>query len=127
MYKIIPLTAGSLSLVLAAMYLCLACAQIPLGLDAALTVAAFISFSSMIPSAPAGVGVLQYACKLALEIYGISASRALAFSLLYQVTHLVPLSLLGAFFLVREGLDLRRLAASSTPEEVLSAEQQLDG
>jgi uncharacterized protein (TIRG00374 family) len=44
----------------------------------------FISAGSALPSAPAGIGIHQLACVMALQIYGVSASDAFALSLVLQ-------------------------------------------
>jgi len=44
----------------------------------------FISAGSALPSAPAGIGVHQLACVMALAIYGISPSNAFALSVILQ-------------------------------------------
>jgi uncharacterized protein (TIRG00374 family) len=44
----------------------------------------FISAGSALPSAPAGIGIHQLACVMALQIYGVSPSDAFALSLVLQ-------------------------------------------
>jgi hypothetical protein len=44
----------------------------------------FIAVGSALPSAPAGIGIHQLACVMALQIYGVSPSDAFALSLVLQ-------------------------------------------
>ena len=44
----------------------------------------FISAGAALPSAPAGIGIHQLACIMALEFYGISPSNAFALSVVFQ-------------------------------------------
>jgi uncharacterized protein (TIRG00374 family) len=44
----------------------------------------FISAGSALPAAPAGIGIHQLACVMALQIFGVSASDAFALSLVLQ-------------------------------------------
>ena len=53
----------------------------------------FISAGSALPSAPAGIGIHQLACVMALKIYGISASNAFAFSVILQTGSFVAILL----------------------------------
>lgn len=66
---------------------------------------ATVSIGAALPSAPAGIGVHQLTCILALGIFGIPAADAFGFSLMFQVATFVAilLSLLFGFgFRMRE-------------------------
>lgn len=67
-------------------------------LIAAVLVLVLSMLGSMIPSAPANVGTRQYACILALAIYGAPKSEALAFSALQHATDFFPITILGLFY-----------------------------
>lgn len=51
---------------------------------AAISVWVFIAIGSALPSAPAAIGVHQFACVMALNLYGISPTDAFAFSVVLQ-------------------------------------------
>ncbi len=55
----------------------------------------------MVPSSPGFIGVLEGSCVVALSLVGIDASRALAFGILYHLTQIVPLVLIGGFYGLR--------------------------
>ncbi|HEX6790825.1 MAG TPA: lysylphosphatidylglycerol synthase transmembrane domain-containing protein [Candidatus Krumholzibacteria bacterium] len=77
---------------------------------ASLFVIALISLGSMIPSAPAFLGTLQYACVVALGIYGIDRANALAFSAVYHATQFLPITLTGLYYAWKSHLHWRELS-----------------
>ena len=52
---------------------------------AAITLAVFIEAGSSLPSAPGYIGIFQIACVLALKIYSVDESSAVAFSVVFQL------------------------------------------
>lgn len=83
-----------------------------LGLDvpflgAGITVTTVVALAVSVPSAPAFVGQFEWGCKVALEqIHGVAGSAAVSYSLLMHAAQFVTQILIGAVFLVREGLSL---------------------
>jgi uncharacterized protein (TIRG00374 family) len=69
-----------------------------------------ISLGSMIPSAPAFLGTLQYACVIGLGVYGIDRSHALAFSAVYHATQFLPITAAGLYYAWRSHLHWRELS-----------------
>ncbi len=66
---------------------------------AILAVIVLVSMGSMIPSAPAFIGTTQYACIVALGLFGVGKSEAFAYSILYHATQFFPVTILGFYFL----------------------------
>ena len=85
----------------------------PLPLTAAFTTETFLAASSTLPSAPAFVGVFQIASVLALALYGIKATSAVAFSIVLQVTLLFVIVGQGLGVIARHGKSMTR----QTPQE----------
>lgn len=56
----------------------------------------------MVPSSPGFVGVMEGACVVGLALFGVKGPEALAYAVLYHVTQLAPLMLLGTWYAVRE-------------------------
>ncbi len=52
----------------------------------------------MVPSSPGFIGVLEASCVAGLSLLGVDAARALAYGVLYHLTQIVPLVLLGGFY-----------------------------
>jgi len=77
-----------------------------LPLHAALTTETFLAASSALPSAPAYVGVYQIASVLALGLYGVKATSAVAFSILLQAVLLFVIVGQGLGVIARFGKDL---------------------
>jgi uncharacterized protein (TIRG00374 family) len=55
----------------------------------------------MVPSSPGFIGVLEGSCVVGLSLLGVDAARALAFGVLYHLTQIVPLVVLGGFYALR--------------------------
>lgn len=72
-----------------------------LGFSAALFVISLISFSTMIPSTSVFLGPYQYAYILALGIYGVDKSTALAVATIHQGLLMVMLSAVGVYYLLK--------------------------
>jgi uncharacterized protein (TIRG00374 family) len=63
--------------------------------QAALCVFVFISFGTALPQAPGMIGTYQYACVLALGLFGVPKSDALAYGLVLNAVQLGTLLLQG--------------------------------
>jgi hypothetical protein len=44
---------------------------------------------------------MEGSCVVALSLLGVDASRALAYGILYHLTQIVPLALIGGFYALR--------------------------
>lgn len=75
--------------------------HINLGFSAALFVISLISFSTMIPSTSVFLGPYQYAYILALGIYNVDKSTALAISTVHQGILMIILSIIGGIYLLK--------------------------
>lgn len=84
--------------------------QIPF-VGAGITVATVVALAVSVPSAPAFVGQFEWGCKVALEqVYGVSGSLAVSYSILMHTAQFITQILLGVVFLVREGMSLGDLS-----------------
>lgn len=80
---------------------------------AAIIVQALLGFAVALPSSPGFFGPFEAAGKAALALYGVDASRALAFSAPYHLfAFVVPVMLIGLWSLSRTGLRISRLSQS---------------
>ncbi|MCZ6766932.1 MAG: lysylphosphatidylglycerol synthase transmembrane domain-containing protein [bacterium] len=95
-----------------ALWACLPAVGIHLPFVASVTLLVLVSLGSMIPSAPAYIGVTQYACIVGLATYGIPKSEALAYSLLFHAGTFFPVTIIGLTLLGREGLRFSDLSSS---------------
>ncbi len=85
----------------------------PVPPTAALVVFIFIGFGTALPNAPGMIGTFQYACILALGLFGVSEADALAFGLLLnalQVLTIVVQGVVGTLLLGVSLTELRRVA-----------------
>ena len=71
---------------------------------AAVTLDIFLAAGSSIPSTPGYVGVYQVACVLALGLYGVADSQAVAFSVVWQIVLLTIFILQGGWVAVHYGI-----------------------
>lgn len=86
-----------------------------LGLDAGILVAVATTFSHLLPSLAASVGIFEAAALVALEPYGVDQAQALSGAVVIHVLTFVP-------FLIVGPLALRGHAASVRREELRAAE-----
>jgi uncharacterized membrane protein YbhN (UPF0104 family) len=85
-------------------YYCLVAIDMNLPFMASVVLIVLISLGSMIPSAPAYIGTMQYACILGLAIYSIDKSQALAYSTLYHASQFFPITLVGLYYAWRSSI-----------------------
>jgi uncharacterized protein (TIRG00374 family) len=85
-----------------------------LGFSAALFVISMISFSTMIPSTSVFLGPYQYAYILALGIYGVDKSTALAISTVHQAILMIILTTLGIFYFLKFNFSLNQSKISES-------------
>jgi len=80
-----------------------------LGFAAGLFVISLISFSTMIPSTSVFLGPYQYAYILALGIFNIPKSTALAVSTVHQAILMLMLTVIGGFYLMKFNISLNEI------------------
>ena len=98
--------------------------EINVPLHAALLALIVVNLSSLIPSSPSYIGVFQFACIKSLEVFGVGASTALAWSVAIHATQIIPITLLGLFLLGRMGLSMRELRAVKLDERGNGASEE---
>lgn len=111
--RIAPIVFVSLFVWLTAVlriYCCFKAAEMSVPFFASIATLVFVSFAAILPSAPAQIGTTQYACILALGFYSVDRTQALAYSLLYHGTQVIPISLVGLLLLWRENLRVAELS-----------------
>jgi uncharacterized protein (TIRG00374 family) len=77
--------------------------------NAALVVFIFIGFGTALPQAPGMIGTYQYACILALGLFGISQPKALAYGLVLNALQLSTIVAQGLVALPLAGVSVRDL------------------
>ncbi len=63
----------------------------------------------MLPSSPGFIGVLEGSCVVGLSLIGVRTSQALAYGVLYHVTQILPLIVLGGVYALWGGVGRVRL------------------
>lgn len=58
----------------------------------------------LIPAAPGGLGTFDAAGRTMLEFFGVASEPALGFTLVLRVALWLPITLVGTYFFIREGL-----------------------
>lgn len=74
--------------------------------NAALIVFIFIGFGTALPNAPGMIGTYQYACILALELFGIDKADALAYGLVLNALQLLSIVAQGVIALPLAGVTI---------------------
>ena len=96
-------------------------AGLHLPLLAGWVVVAFVGIGISIPSAPGYVGVFHFAAVKAVELFGVPETIGLGFAIVFHVSQVIPVTLAGWIYLVREQLSLteartgRAVATAESP------------
>ena len=77
--------------------------------SAALFVNGLIMFAVALPSTPGYFGPFEIAAVAGLAIYGVNQNLAVAWSLTFHVLTLVPITVIGLYYVARSGLQLGEL------------------
>ena len=75
--------------------------RLPLPLWSPLLLSFIVCVAIMVPSSPGFIGVLEGSCVVGLALVGVDASRALAYGVVYHLTQILPLVVLGGFYALR--------------------------
>lgn len=84
--------------------------------SAALVIFIFISFGTALPNLPGMIGPYQYACQLALGIYGVSEVEALAYGLVLNAVQFFTIILQGLIALPIAGVRFAEIRRASNQE-----------
>jgi len=91
---------------------------------AVLTAAIAANLALLIPSLPGGVGNFEYFCSRSIAFFGVATARADAYAIVLHISALLPIVLLGLFFMWIEDLSINQLTRShksmDVPEQVFT-------
>ena len=76
-----------------------------------------VNLATTLPSAPGYLGTFDAPGIAVLEGSGVPASLAAGYTLVLHAALWLPITLLGAYYLVRAGLDLRTIQAEARREQ----------
>lgn len=83
---------------------------------------------TLIPASPGYVGTYQVLWQLALGVFAVTKSQALAASLVFHASWYIPLTLVGFILVLKMGLSLRQLSTlsqhSNSPEMGIPGESE---
>jgi len=88
-------------------------AAFSLPLRSAILLTSVVAVAVSVPSAPGYIGAFQLGCVLALKIFGIAESEALAFSIVLHLTQFVAIIGAGLYSLWRENMSLQEVEAAA--------------
>lgn len=77
-----------------------------LNFQSLLLMVGIVNLVLLVPAAPGGLGTFDAAVKAMMEAFGFNPSDALSYALLLRVALWLPVTLLGAWFFVKEGFSL---------------------
>lgn len=66
----------------------------------------------MVPAAPGYIGTLNLACVAGLALFGVGKDQSVPFSWFYWLSQWLPISLVGLYYLRREGLTLKSIGSA---------------
>jgi len=86
------------------------------------------NLATTIPSAPGYIGTWEAVTKAVLMAFGVGGAEALGYAVVLHVALWLPITLLGAFYMTREGIHWddsmrRETAASDSPTVVQPAKE----
>lgn len=84
-----------------------------LPLAASLVLTSVVAIAVSVPSAPGYIGNFQYGCVLALALFAVSESTAVAFSIFLHLTQFAALIGAGLWALWAEGLSFRQVESAA--------------
>ena len=94
---------------------------------AAVLGAAVANLASMIPSSPGYVGTFDVGLLNVLSgTFGVDASVAAAYTALVHAALFLPITLLGIYFVWREGLSLRRITSRESYRGIAAADSETE-
>jgi glycosyltransferase 2 family protein len=93
--------------------LCMAAFRLAVPWYAGIVMLVVTSFGIMVAPTPGYLGAIQYACVLGLSLFGVDRTTAFSFSVYYHLTQFLPITLVGLYYLGRQGLSLGQVAAAS--------------
>jgi glycosyltransferase 2 family protein len=84
-----------------------------MGIDAPFSAALFVQgvvvIGVSLPSTPGYFGPFEFAAKVSLVLYGVSESLTVAWALTYHILSLIPITVIGLYYLARSGMRLGEL------------------
>ncbi len=81
-----------------------------------------VSISILIPSAPGFIGVYHAGVVWTLDYYGIESPLAISAAIVLHAAQFIPITLMGFYYLWREGLSLKQLEKEALKENADSSE-----
>ena len=88
-------------------------AMIAIGIDvpfsAALFVQGIIVLAVVLPAMPGNFGTFEIAAILGLGVYGVSQNLAIAWGVAFHILSLIPITVIGLYYLARSGMKLGEL------------------
>ncbi len=97
-----------------------------LAFQSLLLIVGVVNLVLLVPAAPGGLGTFDAATKSMMEVFGVSPENALSYALLLRAALWVPVTLVGAFFFVKEGFSLTT-DLDSIREEYQQEQARQDG
>lgn len=76
---------------------------------AALLLQALVALGVAVPAAPGFFGVYEVVAKIGLAVYGVPADQATSWALGFHILTFIPITVIGAWYAMRLGLNLREL------------------
>jgi len=92
--------------------------------NAALIIFIFIGFGTALPQAPGMIGTYQYACILALGLFGVPQAQALAYGLVLNALQLSTIVAQGLVALPLAGVSVRDVLQARGEEEAVARAAQ---
>ncbi len=95
------------------------------GYPAILLVVGTVNLAGLIPASPGQIGVYEFFVSLVLVALGIDAARAAGYALVVHIVIWLPVTLVGFYFLARQGLGWNAITRAREIEERAASNQEI--
>jgi hypothetical protein len=89
-------------------------AELGKALPASLTVLTMTNLAMLIPAAPGGIGVFQYACIYSLELYKVASIQAAVLAILLHLIQYAAMLPLGFYYFITGKYSLKKIQSSGS-------------
>lgn len=94
---------------------------VAVGIDVPFTAALFLQgvlgIGVAVPSSPGFFGVFELAATIGLAVYGVPASLAVSFALVYHLLTFIPITVMGGVYFTRVGLSIKAVTGAKAAAE----------
>ena len=89
--------------------------------SASLILLVITTIAVVVPSSPGYVGTYHYLCQITLAMFGVPASPALSFATVVHGVNILPVFIVGLFFVHLEGMAVLKMSEDAAEIEIAAS------